>query len=71
MEKLYKKLLKDCKIYLVDEEYKLSVDTNCIENGRYMRIKNGKTYSEPILGNEYLLLRRKNISDKALENMER
>ena len=65
-EELYKKLLKDCKISLSDEEYQLSVETNCIENGKYMRITKGITYREPILGNEYLLLLRKNISNKAL-----
>ena len=65
-EELYKKLLEDCKISLSDEEYQLSVDTNCIENGQYMRITNGRTYREPILGNEYLLLRRRNIANKAL-----
>jgi len=65
-EELYRRLLEDCKIALSDEEYQLSVDSNCIENGRYMRITNGRTYSEPILGNEYLLLRRRNISNKAL-----
>ena len=70
-EELYKRLLEDCKISLSDEEYQLSVDSNCIENGRYMRITSGKTYSEPILGNEYLLLRRKNISKKAVEEMEK
>ena len=70
-EELYKRLLEDCKISLSDEEYQLSVDTNCIENGRYMRITSEKTYCEPILGNEYLLLRRKNISKKAVEEMEK
>ena len=65
-EELYKKLLEDCKISLSNEEYQLSVDTNCIENGQYMRITKGRTYREPILGNEYLLLRRRNISNRAL-----
>lgn len=67
-EQIYKKLLDECKISLSDEEYQLSVDTNCIENGQYMRITNGRTYREPILGNEYLLLRRKKISEKALSD---
>ena len=65
-EERYKKLLEDCKISLSDEEYQLSVDTNCVENGRYMRITNDRTYCEPILGNEYLLLKRRNITNKAL-----
>ena len=65
-EELYKKLLEDCKISLSDEEYQLSVDTNCIENGRYMRIADDRTFCEPILGNEYLLQKRKKISNKVL-----
>ena len=65
-EELYKKLLEECKISLSEEEYQFSVETNCIENGTHMRITKDITYIEPILGNEYLRLKRKNISDKAL-----
>ena len=65
-EALYKKLLEDCKISLTDEEYQLSVSSNCIEDGSYMRITQGKTYIEPILGNETLLLKKKMMGEKAL-----
>ena len=65
-EEYYKQLLQECKIGLNDEEYQLSVNTNCIENGKYMRITENRTYCEPILGSEYLMLKRRNISNKAL-----
>ena len=65
-EELYRKLLEDCKISLTDEEYQLSISSNCVEDGTYMRISQGKTYVEPILGNETLLLRKKMMGEKAL-----
>ncbi len=65
-ETLYKKLLEDCKISLTPEEYQLSVSSNCIEDGTYMRITPERTYAEPILGNETLLLRKKLMGEKAL-----
>lgn len=68
-EEFYKKLLEASKISLSKEEYELSIETNCIENGQYMRISNGKTLRKPITGSEDLLVLKEKVAQQVVADL--
>jgi hypothetical protein len=70
-QEFYKKLLDASKIILTKEEYELSVETNCMENGTYMRISKGKTRRRVISGSEDLLILKENVAEKVVQTLRK